>query len=160
MSSPKPPPTKGLGRWFAEEWVDEDGNPCGSDKKELKKCRPKKRITKDTPVTWSEMTPAQKRKAVAVKKKVGMGRKAPAIKKKKAMSAPVKTVRKPVRRGKKYKGFTTPGINMSSSNPVPANPTLYAKVKREAKAKFKIWPSAYGSGWLVKEYKRRGGTYK
>ena len=34
------------------------------------------------------------------------------------------------------------------------------KVKAEAKQKFDVWPSAYGSGWLVKEYKRRGGTYQ
>ncbi|MBS0626644.1 MAG: hypothetical protein JSS09_00355 [Verrucomicrobia bacterium] len=43
--------------------------------------------------------------------------------------------------------------------PSPKNKTLYDKVKREAKRKFKVWPSAYASGWLVKEYKRRGGTY-
>lgn len=41
----------------------------------------------------------------------------------------------------------------------PSNKSLYEKVKKEAKAKFKKWPSAYASGWLVKEYKRRGGTY-
>jgi hypothetical protein len=42
----------------------------------------------------------------------------------------------------------------------PANPALYNRVKAEAKRKFRAWPSAYASGWLVKEYKRRGGTYK
>jgi hypothetical protein len=42
----------------------------------------------------------------------------------------------------------------------PTNKVLYYKVKAEAKQKFKVWPSAYGSGWLVKEYKRRGGKYK
>ncbi len=36
---------------------------------------------------------------------------------------------------------------------------LYARVKAEAKRRFKKWPSAYGSGWLVREYKRRGGRY-
>ena len=41
----------------------------------------------------------------------------------------------------------------------PLNKSLYDKVKTEAKAKFKKWPSAYASGWLVKEYKRRGGRY-
>jgi len=41
----------------------------------------------------------------------------------------------------------------------PKNKKLYNKVKAEAKRKFKVWPSAYASGWLVKEYKRRGGTY-
>jgi hypothetical protein len=43
--------------------------------------------------------------------------------------------------------------------PSPKNKALYNKVKNEAKRRFKVWPSAYASGWLVKEYKRRGGTY-
>ena len=43
--------------------------------------------------------------------------------------------------------------------PSPQNKNLYNKVKQEAKKKFKVWPSAYASGWLVKEYKRRGGKY-
>jgi len=45
------------------------------------------------------------------------------------------------------------------SGPKPNNPKLYARVKAEAKRKFKSWPSAYGSAWLVREYKKRGGTY-
>ena len=43
---------------------------------------------------------------------------------------------------------------------IPTDKTLYNNVKREAKNKFHKWPSAYASGWLVKEYKRQGGTYK
>ena len=46
-----------------------------------------------------------------------------------------------------------------SKRNTPSNPKLYARVKNEAKKRFKAWPSAYGSGWLVKEYKRRGGKY-
>ena len=46
-----------------------------------------------------------------------------------------------------------------SKSPTPTNKKLYAKVKAEAKKKFKVWPSAYGSAWLTKEYKRRGGKY-
>ena len=42
---------------------------------------------------------------------------------------------------------------------VPVNKELYARVKAEAKRKFTSWPSAYGSAWLVKEYKKRGGKY-
>jgi len=42
---------------------------------------------------------------------------------------------------------------------IPKNKALYDKIKAEAKKKFKVWPSAYASGWLVKEYKKRGGTY-
>ncbi len=41
----------------------------------------------------------------------------------------------------------------------PLDRTLYERVKREAKKRFKRWPSAYASGWLVQEYKRRGGRY-
>lgn len=48
----------------------------------------------------------------------------------------------------------------SKSKNKPTNPELYAKVKAEAKKKFDRWPSAYGSAWLVKEYKRRGGGYR
>lgn len=49
---------------------------------------------------------------------------------------------------------------MPEKRAVPADSELYAKVKKEAMKRFKSWPSAYGSGWLVAEYKRRGGTYK
>lgn len=43
--------------------------------------------------------------------------------------------------------------------PSPKNKALYDRVKGEAKRKFKVWPSAYASGWVVKEYKRRGGGF-
>ena len=43
---------------------------------------------------------------------------------------------------------------------VRSNESLYQKVIVEAKRKFKVWPSAYASGWVVKEYKRRGGGYR
>lgn len=46
-----------------------------------------------------------------------------------------------------------------NKRPEPRNKKLYEQVKKEAKKKFKSWPSAYASGWLVQEYKRRGGTY-
>ena len=42
----------------------------------------------------------------------------------------------------------------------PTNPKLYSQVKSEAKKKFKVYPSAYANAWLVKTYKKRGGTYK
>ena len=41
-----------------------------------------------------------------------------------------------------------------------ANPSLYARVKAEAKRKFDVFPSAYASAWLVRTYKKRGGKYK
>ena len=43
---------------------------------------------------------------------------------------------------------------------VPVNKTLYSRVKSEAKRKFKVYPSAYANAWLVREYKKRGGTYR
>jgi hypothetical protein len=44
--------------------------------------------------------------------------------------------------------------------PVPTNKKLYARVKAAAKRKFKVYPSAYANGWLVKTYKARGGKYR
>lgn len=41
-----------------------------------------------------------------------------------------------------------------------ANPDLYSRVKSEAIRKFKTYPSVYANAWLVREYKKRGGTYK
>ena len=42
----------------------------------------------------------------------------------------------------------------------PANPRLYASVVQAAKDRFDVYPSAVANGWVVQEYKRRGGTYK
>jgi len=72
-----------LKRWFKEKWKDEKGNPCGSRKnKNTKKCRPSKRVSKKTPVTWKGVG---KRKAavVAEKKRVGMGKRTSALRKRK-----------------------------------------------------------------------------
>ena len=41
----------------------------------------------------------------------------------------------------------------------PTNTSLYNKVKSEAKRKFSAYPSAYASAWIVKTYKKRGGSY-
>lgn len=41
----------------------------------------------------------------------------------------------------------------------PKNPSLYSRVKSEAKRKFAVYPSAYANAWLVRTYKKRGGTY-
>ena len=56
-------------------------------------------------------------------------------------------------------------INVSTdvekaSRNVPTNPSLYARVKAEAKRKFDVYPSAYANAWLVREYKKRGGGYR
>jgi hypothetical protein len=59
-----------LRRWFKEEWETPKGNKeySGSDRT----FRPSKRITEDTPVTWSELTPSEK--AAAKKEKEEKGR--------------------------------------------------------------------------------------
>ena len=73
-----------LQRWFKEKWTDEKGNVCGSTKnKRTKKCRPSKRVSGKTPKTWKEMSPAEKKKAVAEKKRVGMGKRTSSLKRKK-----------------------------------------------------------------------------
>tara|TARA_R100000951_G_C2630585_1_gene177511 strand:+ start:169 stop:423 length:255 start_codon:yes stop_codon:yes gene_type:complete len=69
-----------LKRWFKEDWKDEKGNACGSSKnKKTKKCRPSKKVSSKTPRTWASLSPSQKRKAVAEKNRVGMGRKTSSI---------------------------------------------------------------------------------
>ena len=50
-------------------------------------------------------------------------------------------------------------IGKTSDGSSPKNKELYSRIKSEAKQKFDRWPSAYASAWVVKEYKRRGGTY-
>ena len=55
--------------------------------------------------------------------------------------------RAPAKPKKKSKGAT------------PKNKALYSRVKAEAKKKFDVYPSAYANAWLVKTYKKRGGTY-
>jgi hypothetical protein len=73
-----------LKRWFKEKWTDEKGNVCGSAKnKKTKKCRPSKRVSSKTPKTWKEMSPAEKKKAVAEKKRTGMGKRTSSLKRKK-----------------------------------------------------------------------------
>jgi hypothetical protein len=51
-------------------------------------------------------------------------------------------------------------IKPRSGGSTPANPRLYAAVVQAAKDKFDVYPSAVANGWVVQEYKRRGGTYK
>ena len=41
----------------------------------------------------------------------------------------------------------------------PSNKVLYNNIKREAKNKFKVYPSVYANYWLSREYKKRGGKY-
>ena len=53
-------------------------------------------------------------------------------------------------------------IKMKEGGSIPdnvKNPSLYSKAKSKAKAKFDVYPSAYANAYMVKEYKRMGGTY-
>ena len=43
---------------------------------------------------------------------------------------------------------------------IPTNKKLYARVKAKVKRKFKVYPSAYASASLVKQYKAAGGKYR
>ena len=41
----------------------------------------------------------------------------------------------------------------------PNNPTLWSRVKNQARNKFDVYPSAYANAWAAKEYKKKGGTW-
>jgi len=58
-------PKGGLGRWFAEKWIDlKTGKPCGRQKGETRDgypaCRPSKRVSSKTPKTVGEMSSTEK----------------------------------------------------------------------------------------------------
>ena len=56
---------------------------------------------------------------------------------------------------KRPKAYAKGGETKSTPN----NPSLWSKVKAEAKAKFDVYPSAYANAWAAKEYKSRGGSW-
>jgi DNA adenine methylase len=64
---------KNLDRWYKEEWADIGG-------KEYPVYRPTKRITKDTPLTASEIDPAQAKKQIELKQKIKGDANLPAFK--------------------------------------------------------------------------------
>jgi hypothetical protein len=43
---------------------------------------------------------------------------------------------------------------------IPINKKLYNRIKNKIKKRSKVWPSAYASGQLVREYKSKGGKYR
>lgn len=55
----------GLPRWFAEKWVNQHGRVGYEHKNDV--YRPSKRVTKKTPVTWSELSTKQIEKAKRTK---------------------------------------------------------------------------------------------
>lgn len=52
----------GLVRWHKEDWKDSKGRECGHGDDDSY-CRPSKKVTKDTPKTWGEMTKKEKESA-------------------------------------------------------------------------------------------------
>jgi hypothetical protein len=60
-------PRGGLGRWFAEDWIDiKTGKPCGRQEGEKRRsypaCRPSKRVSAATPKTSGELSKKEKDK--------------------------------------------------------------------------------------------------
>lgn len=43
---------------------------------------------------------------------------------------------------------------------VPTNKRLWNQIKAKIKERYAVWPSAYASGALTKEYKQRGGKFR
>ena len=133
-----PKSNSGLSTWFKEEWVDlsrpKPGGgfePCGrSDAKEGKYPKCVPK-SKAAAMTQEQVDSAIRRKRLA------------------------ESTRQ--REGKKPINVST--MKKASKN-VPTDPALYSRVKAQAKRKFDVYPSAYANGWLVQEYKRRGGRYK
>lgn len=136
----------GLGRWFRERWVDisrpkEGGGfePCGrgdASKGRYPKCVPA--------ATAARMTPEEIKSAVSRKRR--------------AESTQDREGKRPIM----VPTFKDGGPSRRPRKVVrnrPANPRLYAQVKAAAKRKFDVYPSAYANGWVVQEYKRRGGKY-
>ena len=126
----------GLDKWFKQNWVDirskKNGmyQPCGRQKGSGRK------YPKCVPASRAaSMSQEQIRSAVNRKRRAE---------------------NKQSRQGKKPIMVST----IKKSKNIPSNPKLYASVKAAAKKKFDVYPSAYANGWLVQEYKRRGGKYK
>lgn len=46
------------------------------------------------------------------------------------------------------------------SDNVPTNPSLWSRIKSQARSKFDVYPSAYANGWAAKKYKAAGGGWK
>ena len=43
---------------------------------------------------------------------------------------------------------------------IPTSPDKWARAKAAARAKFKVYPSAYANLWAAKKYKSMGGGWK
>lgn len=68
-SGPKRSRTRGLGRWFAEKWVNQRGSVGYRYKSDI--YRPTYRITRGTPLTHGEITARELRRARTLKARRG-----------------------------------------------------------------------------------------
>jgi len=66
--------------------------------------------------------------------------------------------RKTPKSSKSSKSRKTKKVSTVPSNVVDKK--IYIAAKKFVKKKAKVWPSAYASGQVVQEYKRRGGRYR
>lgn len=143
-----------LRRWVKEKWVDQHGRPCGNDKtKGVKKCRPSKKISGDTPKTWSSFDKKEKSALVAQKRKVGMGKRTPKAEAvvddriecdKCDHSWPISTGGDDLYICHECDHDNTP-IEMIDEKKKPKRDACYYKVKARYTQDGGTWPSAYGS---------------
>lgn len=130
---------KNLATWFNERWVDiSRPKPGGGFEQCGRADASTGKYPKCVPASRAaRMTPEQIRSAVQRKRR--------------AESTQRRQGKKPI--------YVSTDMEKATRN-MPTNPTLYARVKAEAKRKFDVYPSAYANAWLVREYKRRGGGYR
>lgn len=53
-----------------------------------------------------------------------------------------------------------PKKRLALKRPAPNDPKKWASAVAEAKAKFKVYPSAYANAYASKRYKAMGGTWR
>jgi len=71
-TSSTPKKSSPLKRWYSEDWINiSTGKKCGAAKTKdyYPTCRPKKKITEDTPRTARSLTAEQKKKMIKLKQK-------------------------------------------------------------------------------------------
>lgn len=126
----------GLTQWFGEKWVDISRPLAGGG---YAPCGRNDAASGKYPKCVPErvamrMTPEQRRSAITRKRR--------------AEGSTKRDGKSPIM------------VSTFKKENVPIDRALYARVKAQAKRKFDVYPSAYANGWLVAEYKRRGGRYK
>jgi len=143
-----------LRRWVKEKWVDQNGRPCGNDKtKGVKKCRPSKKVSADTPKPWSSFDKKEKSALVAQKRKVGMGKRTPKAEAvvddriecdKCDHSWPISTGGDDLYICHEC-GHNNAPTEMIDEKKKPKRDACYYKVKARYTRNGGTWPSAYGS---------------